>query len=188
MIAKVFCEFIRRIKLVYVHLQEKAMAGQLSKIGKSSRVCYPFIVSHTELIEIGSGTTILENARIQVYPERTEKKGHICIGNNTFIGYHLCILAGADVVIGNDVTMASNICIVSENHGIDPEAAVCYGKQSLQCAPVKIGNGCWIGEAVIILPGVEIGEKCIIGGWETQQKLLKNIILKPIGGKMFGDR
>lgn len=164
MIIKVLEEISRRAGMTYSWLREKAVAKRVGKLGKGSRIFYPFTISHEELIEIGEHTTILENARMQVYPERTEEKGHIKIGNNCFLGYRFCILAGADVTIGNDVTVASNVCIVSENHGIDPESDICYGKQPLQTAPVKIGNGCWIGESVMIMPGVQVGEKSVIGG------------------------
>lgn len=30
--------------------------------------------------------------------------------------------------------------------------------------PVKIGNGCWLGGGVIVLPGVPVGNKCD-GSW-----------------------
>ena len=36
-------------------------------------------------------------------------------------------------------------------------------QQPLQTKPVSIGDGCWIGEKVCILPGVSIGKKCVIG-------------------------
>ena len=52
---------------------------------------------------------------------------------------------------------------LSENHGIDPECSTPYMDQELTGLPVRIGTGCWIGEKVIILPGVSIGEKSIIG-------------------------
>lgn len=30
-------------------------------------------------------------------------------------------------------------------------------------APIKIGRGCWIGQNVVVMPGVTIGEMSIIG-------------------------
>ena len=59
--------------------------------------------------------------------------------------------------------IASNVLISSENHGTDPESDIPYSGQPLLSAPVFIGEGCWIGERVMILPGVTIGKKCIIG-------------------------
>ena len=38
-----------------------------------------------------------------------------------------------------------------------------YKDQKLLCESVAIGSGCWIGENVVILPGVSVGDKAIIG-------------------------
>ncbi len=65
--------------------------------------------------------------------------------------------------------MASKIYISDINHGdysgefefsaphIPPDSRKLYTK------PVSIGNNVWIGENVCILPGVNIGDGCIIG-------------------------
>ncbi len=36
--------------------------------------------------------------------------------------------------------------------------------------PVKIGDGCWIGGGVIILPGVSIGKGTVIGAGSVVTK------------------
>ena len=36
--------------------------------------------------------------------------------------------------------------------------------------PVKIGNGCWIGGGVIILPGITIGDGTVIGAGSVVTK------------------
>lgn len=38
---------------------------------------------------------------------------------------------------------------------------------------VRIGNACWIGDNVLILPGVEIGDGCIIGAGSVVTKSLE---------------
>ena len=35
--------------------------------------------------------------------------------------------------------------------------------QPLNSKAINIGDGCWLGEKVCVLPGVTIGKKCIIG-------------------------
>ena len=65
--------------------------------------------------------------------------------------------------IGNSCSIASDVCIVSENHGINPCEEEPYGTQKLNIAPVRIEDECWIGERAIIMPGVTIGKRSVIG-------------------------
>ena len=112
---------------------------------------------------IGNNTSILKNARINIYGSSIDNDIIVNIGDGCYIGTNFCILAKENVTIENNVLIASNVIITSENHGIDPECSSPYMDQELTGLPVKIGAGCWIGEKVIILPGVSIGDKSIIG-------------------------
>lgn len=158
-------EIINRIKY---HFNPNSIKNKekkkFAKFGENSIIYLPRIADgYHELIQIGNNTTILQNSRIQLFPYLVEKTPHIIIGDRCYIGYFFSILAGADIVIGNDVLIASNVLISSENHGINPERDVPYMNQPLECKAISIGDGCWIGEKVCILPGVNIGEKCIVG-------------------------
>ena len=100
----------------------------------------------------------------------TQEKPSLRIGNGCFFGYRLCILVGADIAIGDNVLVASDVTITSENHGMNPESDLPYMKQNITVKPVTIGNNCWIGERTLILPGVRIGEGCIVGGGSVVTK------------------
>lgn len=81
------------------------------------------------------------------------------IGNNSGIGTN-CRIAGP-LSIGDDVMIAPNVSIYTRNH----ETENIYRPMRLQTAPLKkvtIGNDVWIGANAIILPGVSIGNGCII--------------------------
>lgn len=52
---------------------------------------------------------------------------------------------------------------MSENHVINPIGSDCYQKELLTTGAINIGNGCWLGQNVVVLPGVTIGERSIIG-------------------------
>ena len=66
-----------------------------------------------------------------------QDQGGIYIGDNSFIG-HNCILATLD-------------------HDINPEK-----RYIIHPAPIKIGNGVWIGSGAIILKGVTIGDGAVV--------------------------
>lgn len=138
---------------------------QFGEIGDGSRVWYPCITDRRTRgrMYLGKQSQILQNSRIWCYEQEGSPVPRITIGDHCYLGYHLSILAGADVTIGDWVLMASDILITTESHGMDPENPVAYMDQPLTMAPVTIGSGCWIGEKVVIMPGVSIGEKSIIG-------------------------
>ena len=92
-----------------------------------------------------------------------EFDGHIGIGNRVSINSGLHLAAYRSVSIGDDVLIASNVYIVDAFHGYD-RGDVPYKYQGMSgMAPIVIKKGCWIGQNVCIMPGVTIGEYCIVG-------------------------
>ncbi len=77
------------------------------------------------------------------------------VGMNSFIdGFN------AKVIVGDHVSIAPNVCIVS---GSGPNASTIMQRvMPVVKAPVSIGNNTWIGAGVFIMPGVELGECCVV--------------------------
>lgn len=87
----------------------------------------------------------------------------IRIGDRVSATGYLTIGATTLVEIGDDVLFASHIFIGDNQHG-HADTELPYKYQPLEkIAAVSIGRGCWIGEHVVIMPGVAIGEMSIIG-------------------------
>lgn len=163
---KTMGNILKYLNNVYIKkiIVSKAFTSKYAKFGKGSILYTPMIYDENrELVSIGENTTILKNSRIQLFPHLVENNPHIIIGDNCYLGYNLTLLAGADIEIGNEVLFASNILVSSENHGMDPESEAPYMNQPLEAKPVRIEDGCWIGERVCVLPGVTIGKKSIVG-------------------------
>lgn len=90
-----------------------------------------------------------------------EFSGKVSLGNNSGIGIK-CELSG-DITIGDNVMMGPNVTIYSINHETD-RIDIPMNEQGFRVSKeVVINNDVWIGKNVIILPGVSIGEGCIIG-------------------------
>lgn len=97
----------------------------------------------------------------------------LVIGDRVNVGEYVHIGCNNYVEIGDDVLMGSKIYITDHNHGVYRGGA----SDSPEIPPVDrcltegehvvIGNRCWIGEFVTILPGVTIGEGSIIGSHST---------------------
>ena len=87
----------------------------------------------------------------------------IRIGHRVSATGYLTIGATTRVEIGDDVLLASHIFISDNGHG-HSKVDLPYKYQPLdKLSPVSIGQGSWIGEHVVIMPGVDIGEMSVVG-------------------------
>lgn len=90
-------------------------------------------------------------------------KPRIIIGNRVTATGALQVVAFNTITIEDDVMFATNIFICDGLHGYET-AHVPYKYQGMtQIAPITIKRGTWIGQNVVIMPGVTIGELAIIG-------------------------
>jgi acetyltransferase-like isoleucine patch superfamily enzyme len=119
-------------------------------------------------IEIGKHCNFEKRTIFRCF-DNNGKKSKLIIGNNFNGNNDLKIFCCGEVTIGDNVSAAGSVFITSENHGLNP-LTPSFNDNPLEVAPVKIGDGVWLGEKVIILPGVEIGEKAIIGAGSVVTK------------------
>ncbi len=100
-------------------------------------------------------------------PFRCDYGCNIHIGNKFFANFNLTILDEADVSIGDNVFIGPNVSIYTACHPIEPEARNTGAEWA---EPVTIGNSVWIGGSATILPGVTIGDNCVIGAGSVVTK------------------
>ena len=85
---------------------------------------------------------------------------NIEIGENFYSNVNCVILDGAKVTFGDNVFVAPNCGFYTAGHPLDVKqrnAGIEYAY------PITIGNSVWIGANVSVLPGVTIGDNCVIG-------------------------
>lgn len=95
-------------------------------------------------------------------------KKTLYIGENCQFGDNTHIVALKSVHIGKNVLIASKVFISDTSHGSysaenGTSPMVTPVKRPLISCPVRIGDNVWIGENVVILAGVNIGNGCVIG-------------------------
>lgn len=110
---------------------------------------------------------------------------NVKIGNDTGIGNYVVIWGSGGVEIGNDVLIAANSVITSDGHDVK---AVKFRETSFT-QKVKIGNNVWIGAAVCVLPGVEIGDNTIIAaGSVVTKNIPANVIAAGAPAEVIKER
>lgn len=108
------------------------------------------------------GKLIMKDVGKQVNLEKGAMfNGEVSIGDYSGIGVD-CEMNGP-VLIGKYVNMGPEVVVYTQNHS-SSRTDIPMQKQGYDdIRPVVIGNDVWIGRRVIILPGVQIGDGCIIG-------------------------
>lgn len=84
----------------------------------------------------------------------------VSIGDYSGIGINARIYGKCS--IGSHVMMGTDVTIITRNHRHD-RTDISMDRQGFEDEePVTIGDDVWIGDRVMILPGVNIGDGCII--------------------------
>ncbi|ODT43981.1 MAG: maltose acetyltransferase [Nitrospira sp. SCN 59-13] len=102
---------------------------------------------------VGEGTVIM--------PQFTCDYGYnIRLGRNVFLNYHCIFLDCAPIDIGNDVQVGPAVQLYTAQHPLEADVR----RSGLESArPIRIGNDVWIGGGAVILPGVTIGDRSVVG-------------------------
>lgn len=96
---------------------------------------------------------------------------NIYLGNNVSINMNCTFVDCNKIVIGDNVLVASNVQLYTAAHPVELAERLTPGWTMQQkeyfcrtyALPITIGEGCWLGGGVIVLPGVTIGAGCVIG-------------------------
>ena len=141
------------------------------KCGNNFRVCGPLKLSWKVNMEIGDCVTINSGCKENPNPIGNEiitsfttvYGGSIKIGNNVGIS-NSCIYSRKSIVIEDNVMIGGGCRIFDTDfHPVEYEARINNDESKVRSAPVRICRGAFIGADCIVMKGVTIGEKSVIG-------------------------
>ena len=85
---------------------------------------------------------------------------NISIGAGTFINYRCVFNTAGGISIGRNCDIAMDVSFITSTH----EAGTSQRRAGAPTsAPIRIGDGVWIGARAIIMPGVTVGDGAMIG-------------------------
>lgn len=104
-------------------------------------------------MDLGEGVLVLSGILVS-------HDGPIVIGEGSWLNHGVYIDTAGGVEIGRRVGIGSHVRILTATHEIG-NGRLRAGEWVTKA--VRIGDGCWVGASVTILPGVTIAPGCVIG-------------------------
>ncbi len=103
------------------------------------------------------------------------------IGKNVYINHACTMLALGTIIIEDNVLIGPKTNLITEGHPINPNE-----RRALEVKPVIIKKNAWLGAAVIILPGVTVGENSIVAaGAVVNKDVPPNTIVAGVPAKVI---
>lgn len=94
----------------------------------------------------------------------TSRSGKVSIDSHSSIGKRAWIAAGdGEIIIGKNALFGPNVIIVAQNHGAQIYTGQAPWLRDGRSSTVRIGNQVHLGGNVVVLPGANIGDGCVVG-------------------------
>jgi len=143
---------------LWLWLKDRLYRPAAVAMGERSYVFRPYAINRPATLRLGTGCEILPHSSIWMQPESA-----VTIGDGTYIGRHFYLTAMKSIRIGARCVLSDHVYITDLAHGLDPHGAFLLHQPLESKGPVTIGDGCFLGYRVAILPGVTLGEHCVVG-------------------------
>lgn len=160
-----------KLELKVVSLLDKVYSKRIKTLFAycgESFLCHRYITLwHPQFIRIGNNAHVFNSCIMAVHKNSLSSTyGKITIGDNATIGESTHITCANEIVIGHNFLSGRRCTITDNSHGhvnIKEESIAPIKREIVSKGRIHIGNNVWLGDNVIVLPGVEIGDGCIIG-------------------------
>jgi acetyltransferase-like isoleucine patch superfamily enzyme len=138
---------------------------QFSSCGTGVVVVPPFRFANLQHIALEDHVIINQDCWIHAIGAKEETSTpKIVIKAHTHIGMGATISAIQRIVLEKHVLLARNVYISDHGHAYEDVNTPIMFQGIRDIRPVSIGEHTWIGQNVCVMPGVQIGKHCVVGG------------------------
>lgn len=159
-----YCYEQYRCRRIWRMWMKKAVIGKEVRLGGNAR-----LVNRNDANAMKVGNKVVCRGIIRV-----ESQGKLTIQDEVYVGDDVIISAANSVEIGRGTLLAHGVQIFDNtSHPIDWQQRKKHFKKllgesisgavAIPSEPVYIGEYCWLGTGVVVLKGVSIGDRSIIG-------------------------
>jgi len=109
-------------------------------------------------------------------PIRMDYGTNVKLGKNVYFNFGCTFVDGCVISIGSRTLVGPNVSFYTGSHPLDPVLrngtnGPEYGKE------IHVGEDCWIGGNVILLPGVTLGYGVVIGAGSVVTKVRSSLTI-----------
>lgn len=134
--------------------------GAFAGFGRGSVIVLPVRLAGERRIAVGTDVYIGAGSWLRTGPGEGVA---LEIGDGTSIAGDCVLSAERSVHVGRRVLMARNVYIADHAHAFDDPSRPVLDQGVTDVAPVVIGDGAWLAQNVVVLPGVRIGAGAVVG-------------------------
>ena len=136
--------------------------GGFASFGREAMLMPPVRVRGADRIHIGPAAFIGANSYLLVL-EGDGRRGEIFIGEDAEMTGDCTVSSAASVTIGRKALLARNVYVADHRHAFGRDDLAISEQGFEQVDPVEICDGAWLGQNVVVGPGVRIGRGAVVG-------------------------
>jgi acetyltransferase-like isoleucine patch superfamily enzyme len=129
--------------------------------GKRTVLQLPVRLEGEDRITLGERVFVGSASWLQVIGD--DPAAQLTIGDGTALSGHTVLSCASSLTIGRSVLMARGVYVADHGHAFTDLERPVIAQGLADVAPVEIADGAWLGENVVVCPGVRIGRNAVVG-------------------------
>jgi acetyltransferase-like isoleucine patch superfamily enzyme len=135
---------------------------RFASCGENVVFARPRYIAHAGRVSVGDDSYLGKGSSLCVVPGK-QGLGEIRVGKRVWVTGRLTIYSECSVTLEDNVLIAGGVFISDASRGHATAEMPYRDQPNEDAAPIVIGEGSWLGQNCVVMPGVTIGRRCIIG-------------------------
>jgi acetyltransferase-like isoleucine patch superfamily enzyme len=137
----------------------------LRQSGAGAKIARPRRIQGAKYISIGQGSRVLPDGELTCLDDYYGQKltPRLVIGDDVYIGRNVCVVCADKITIEDGCVLSNHVYLADNAHGMMPKDGPIMRQKLVLKGPLTIGRNTFVGYRAVIMPGVSLGEHCVVG-------------------------